>query len=132
MSSYFDQLARELRDGERDVHDIERQLYCDVTYITGDRQFPADLRERAMGLLACNCLFRIDEIDPPQAAVRYFTIAGGSRALEELHELFHEVARRRVVTRFGLLSDDPRYDGVRRDDHDQDPQDPQGNMKEAK
>ena len=59
MSSYFNGLDKQVREAadenERDVdfvravRAIERQLFHDVTQITGDREFPADLRDYGIG-----------------------------------------------------------------------------------
>lgn len=38
--------------------------------------------------------------------------------IDSLHSLFHLVASRKIKTRFGLLSDDPRGNVERRDAHD--------------
>jgi hypothetical protein len=63
MSSYFDDKSKRVSEaGEsfrgddqsylRAVADIESELIHDVTLAVGDREFPADLRERAMALIA--------------------------------------------------------------------------------
>lgn len=61
MSSYFDNLSRAVYEAAQNESDesflesvvqIEAGLYRDVTQLTGDREFPDDLRERILGVLA--------------------------------------------------------------------------------
>lgn len=53
-----------------------------------------------------------------QRARAYLFCARSSRLIEELHSAFHAVARRRVQTRFGFLTDSPRQIVHARDAHD--------------
>jgi len=131
MSSYFDHKSTEVSDAseqfsmptQRDnfiqaVAEIEQQLINDVTLIVGDREFPADLREKAMSLIAQWHVGTHASLAPREEAVRFVAACRMSDLVERMHSLFHEVASRRVRTRFGLLSDHPRDMIDRRDEHD--------------
>lgn len=129
MSSYFDALSREVAEAfeiEDDdqlvetVRNIEARLYRDVTYLTGDREFPDDLREKAMNVLAIQSIYCPGDFPEPQKAMRRILgRVGYSRAVEDMHELFHELARRRLPTRFCVaLSDSPTHMALLRDEHD--------------
>lgn len=132
MSSYFDALAREVREiADRkpptsilleEVKVVEERLYHDVTAITGDREFPDDLRQKAMGILAVHSIYQPRLVPIPAKAVEWILACGYSRAIERMHDLFHEVASRRIETRFGKLSDHPKFDAERRNDHDEEAQ----------
>jgi len=129
MSSYFDEKAREVAQAFEDADDeqgfllrlvdIERRVYNDVTMLTGDREFPEDIREKALGILATKAVYQPSRLPVPEKALEYATSIGVSRAVEDLHDLFHELAGRRIETRFGRLSDQPVFDRERRDEQDQ-------------
>lgn len=128
MSSYFDALSREVAEAADQfestdlfvaaVSVIEHKLYDDVTRITGDREFPDDLRNRMLGVLAREAVYQPGTLLAPEWAVE--RVGGGrwSRAIESMHELFHELASRHVTTRFGRLSDNPVAMRTNRDAHD--------------
>lgn len=128
MSSYFDALAREVAEAHATadtpeacleaVQAIEARLYQDVTQVTGDREFPDDLRERMLGVLAVKAVYQPGALPVPEKARRWVVECGSSRAVEDLHDLFHELARRRLVTRFGLLGDHPPSILARREEFD--------------
>lgn len=128
MSSYFDaktyasmeasKNATSDEDFIQQVAEIERGLIEDVTFAVGDREFPADLREKAMGLIARWHVGTHAGLNPSEEALNYVKAVRMSELVEEMHSLFHEVARRRISTRFGLLSDHPRDIVNRRDQHD--------------
>lgn len=129
MSSYFDdKTIRVSEAGDafrgddssylRAVADIESELIHDVTLAVGDREFPSDLREKAMALIARWHVGTFATLPPlPEARTRCIVMRM-SELVEEMHTLFHEVASRRIVTRFGHLSDHPRDIWHRRDEHD--------------
>jgi hypothetical protein len=53
--------------------------------------------------------------------MRDFALIGrGSEMLSDLHRAFHELATRRVTTRFGLMFDSPTEILRSRDEHDSD------------
>lgn len=129
MSSYFDALARQVREARETfdeddayfdaVAEIEEGLARDVSLAAGDREFPDDLRERMMTTLATKGVYQPPGLPPNQAA-RERARFGTSEAVEDLHELFHELARRRIATRFcGSLPDSPAYIVALRADHEE-------------
>jgi hypothetical protein len=132
MSSYFDDKSREI-SAAHEVDDfeerlaavqaVEEELFRDVTAITGDREFPDDLRERMLAVLAVRAVYQPGNLPVPEKALSHVTHQTGfSRAVEDLHDLHHELASRRLRTRFGVLSDSPALNRALRDDHD----DPEG------
>lgn len=111
MTSYFDDKAREISDAARAgdytlAQKIEDQVIADVRLVTGDREFPDDLRERSNGLIATLCVQCPSGV--PTKGERTLRSAKRSSLVDALHSLFHDLARRRVETRFGLLTDNPR------------------------
>ena len=117
MSSYFDDKSRQVRDLPDEgflkaLANIEEEVASDVSLITGDREFPDALRERAMGAIA------VSRTAGNERARWIAERSHSSRMIEDLHEVFHDVARSRTETRFGRLSDSPVGDRERRDDHD--------------
>jgi hypothetical protein len=128
MSSYFDGMARAVREaGDHEPSDeeflasvvaIEHQMFREITYVTGDREFPDDLREKMLGAFAVESVYQPGRLPMPEKAREYVLMMRCSRVLDSLHELFHDLARRRIETRFGWLSDSPTGIAVLRDDHD--------------
>lgn len=136
MSSYFDELSTELNslfkkytglDDFRepvasvkffiDYRMLEEQVIKTVSLCTGDREFPDDLREKIQGIIAVKRVFGVDN-NPNEKNLDMLLAVKNSELLSSLHSAFHEVASKRIATRFGLLSDNP--DGIlkRRDFHD--------------
>jgi hypothetical protein len=130
MTAYFDDLARQvreldasLRDDEafvREVTALENSVIHVVTLATGDREFPEELRERIQGIIA---LWKLDweDLKLKAKAREWLLNVRESRLFNELHRVFHDVARQKIKTRFGYLSDDPSGIVQRRDAYDQDP-----------
>lgn len=128
MSSYFDTKTHAVNEASdkatddkefiRQVCEIERQLIRDVTLAAGDREFPADLREKAMALIARWHVGTFAGLPPTDEALKYALLTKMSELVDTMHSLFHDVARRRVQTRFGQLSDHPADIVNRRDEHD--------------
>ena len=127
MTSYFDKLSAEVIDGP-DTHPelvahvaaIEARVWKTVTLLTGDREFPDDLREKILGAFAKHSVWQPSPSLPRNERAEARLYPGGpSRLIEELHDLFHDVACRRHETRFGRLSDHPEFDLARRDEHDE-------------
>jgi len=114
MTTYFDNLTREIAQVHRtEAVEIENEVVRTVSLACGDREFPQDMRERIMGAIAQWQMVPpyAKDLDDPKAnisAIRYFDCLCSSRLVCELHAMFHEVAARRVNTRFGWLSDDPQ------------------------
>ena len=130
MSSYFDALSRRVRAARDENEDdnnylitlaeIEGELYKDVCAATGDREFPEDLREKMLGVLAAKAVYQPTDL-PPNEWAEERALCGSSRVVEDMHDLFHDLARRRVKTRFcNSLPDSPTYIVVLRDDYDKD------------
>jgi hypothetical protein len=129
MSSYFDAKTRAVSDASdanrKDdaafltaVAAIEAEMIQEVILAAGDREFPADLREKAMALIARWHVGIYASLPPTSEALDYALAVRSSELVERMHSLFHEIASRRVNTRFGLLSDHPRDIVDRRDEHD--------------
>ena len=101
MSSYFDEADSAVNEGDlENALAVEKRVVTEVLDISGDPEFPADLRDRIVGCIAKQAL-----ADDPG----WFEMMGSSQLLGSLHSVFHEVARRRITTRFGLLYDHPAY-----------------------
>lgn len=125
MSSYFDNASSDVHNcaslPERDlvetVKGIENKVVHDCLLATGDREFPDDLRQKIVGHIA---LFTLGygEMTPSEKGIDWLKSVKNSRLINLLHEDFHEVARRRIQTRFGLLSDNPANIVARRDSED--------------
>jgi len=129
MSSYFDdktyRVSRASDEAGKCGADfiaavviIEQEVIRDVTLVAGDREFPDDLREKAMSIIANWHVGKQNGLEPVQKAVEYATFMQMSELVEKMHTLFHEVASRRIMTRFGRLSDNPPDILARRDEHD--------------
>ena len=117
MTAYFDDLRQEMRDippcdpqeWVRQLGLIERRVVEEVQLVTGDREFPEDLRERILLVIATRAVYDLSPAVPArQEPVEYAATTKTSDLLETLHSLFHQLAARRVETRFGRLSDSPR------------------------
>lgn len=137
MSGYFDDATREVREvweGMRCssqehvdamgkarldeqfiqlVGDIENRIIKEVNLDTGDREFPEDLRERIQTIIA---VWNINWPTRPESIPAAEWHAKGrewlltlrlSNLIDRLHDAYHDVARRRIKTRFGLLFDSP-------------------------
>jgi hypothetical protein len=123
MSSYFDELDSHISDLVRThtgtdtailslVADIEDAVMATVYAAILDKEFPGDLRLRAIGVMRDWALRGDPAARVPGSAGndeprRWFLSVRYSRLLAELHSFFHDVARRRIQTRFGLLFDSP-------------------------
>ena len=129
MTGYFDDLRTEVRKLSEFYKDddafldalgiVENRVIAQVNLVTGDREFPDDLREKIQGIIATKRVVT-GEGEPSISQVREeCAIMRSSDLLEDLHSAFHVVARRRHQTRFGLLSDSPSGNSLRRKDHDE-------------
>lgn len=128
MTSYFDDLRTEVRnvstiskdDAEflLSLEEIEQNVIRDVSYITGDREFPEDLREKIQGLIAVHKT-EVTTGQPPTRAREMNLRMRRSQLLQELHSAFHEVGYRRIKTRFGILSDNPRVNCLLREEYEE-------------
>lgn len=125
MSSYFDAAVTEIAAVQTEEEDafmevlesVEARVIRDVNLVTGDREFPDDLRGRIQLLIVEHAVRPSPNLwhAKPDGRARR---ARSSRLIEELHDAFHDVARRRHETRFGRLMDDPAYILELREDHD--------------
>lgn len=126
MSSYFDNLSRQVSEVPRDPADgfisgvatIERSMIDTIVLVAGDREFPHDLREKIMSAIAKWHVGTYAGLEPSPKAIEYVSSLSMSELVERMHSLFHDVASRRIVTRFGRLSDHPQDILHRRDEHD--------------
>ncbi len=117
MSSYFDEKVSVIRqventsDGEflKRVREIELIITREVSLCTGMRFFPDDLREKIQ-----TCIVKY-QARTGSRGESHTLIQRRSVLIDELHSLFHEVATRRIDTPFGLLTDNPKGNTMRRD-----------------
>lgn len=122
MTAYFDEVSSEISSGSNTVDDIigiEQRVISHALLVCGDREFPDDLREEIMTIIAVNGIFpyvshsyrergRKDvDILVNENAQKYAEVSKSSKMLPLLHEAFHHVGERRIEARFGLLTDDP-------------------------
>ena len=126
MSSYFDEMSGGVSDATRQfatveafleqVEQIEAEVIADVTLNTGDREFPDDLRERILGIIAIQ---RVESAVPnaPTEGRRIATMMRYSPMIDELHSAYHELARRRIWVRHAHFCwlDSPRGNNNLRD-----------------
>ena len=127
MTSYFDEAERAVSrltfsDAEsyvRAVADLEEPIIRDVTLNTGDREFPDDLRERILGIIAVKAMRAPGGLPPTQNARDYVLTVRRSELLADLHSAFHALASRRVKCRWGYWSDSPRQNLLSRKCHDE-------------
>lgn len=129
VSSYFDRIASRVFDADEQhptdegflaaLTEIEGELFRDVTQITGDREFPDDLREKMLGVLAVHAVYQPEGVLTPERARVYAVTSRYSLAAEKLHDLHHELASRRIPARFGRWTDSPTQNRVLRDEHDE-------------
>lgn len=127
MTSYFDDLRVEVREASKfattdeefltSLEEIEARAIADINLVTGDREFPDDLREKIQGLIAVGQTKVIGGC-PPTHHREENMMMRCSHLLEELHSAFHAVGSRRIRTRFGFLTDHPRINLLLREEHD--------------
>lgn len=116
MTAFFDDLRREVSDikaADRadwlaKVAAIEAPVIETVRRVASDHEFPADLRQKIVATIASEAVVDTKGLPGRQEAKDYAWAVKMSGLLEALHSLFHQVASRRIRTRFGLLSDSPR------------------------
>jgi hypothetical protein len=121
MTAFFDTLRAKTQELPEDsfIDDLaalEDSVIATVNLATGDREFPDDLREKIQGLIA---LYRIHTpVIENKQAIEHASVLQKSQLFERLHSAFHELASRRVQTRFGVLLDSPSQIVKARDAHD--------------
>jgi len=112
MSSYFDEAAREAAEGIESAKATEERVKADVLLVAGDREFPDDLRQHIVASIAIWAIDtelhkKLPELLRPAKGKEWYEAVKASRMIEELHTIFHELASRKIETRFGILSDRP-------------------------
>lgn len=124
MSSYFDNAASEISKADNKNDDeffeaarqIENKVVKDCLLNSGDKDFPEDLRQKIVGHVALWNLGYTD-MSPIPKAKEWLLSLRSSKLINLLHEDFHDVAQRRIETRFGRLSDNPAHNLAHRDQH---------------
>jgi len=107
MTAYFDDLNREIRELPSDdlwiakLSLIENKVVQEIKLVIDYQEFPVDLREKIFSVME-NTVYLSSEAREDALASRH------SDLIESLHSSFHELARRRIKTRFGLMLDSPR------------------------
>jgi hypothetical protein len=125
MTTFFDDANRQIALLDQDllgmdylqaVAMIEKPIIDVVLLNTGDREFPDDLRERIIGLVATRAVY--GPLGPTHDVCNYVLQTRSSAVLGGLHSAFHELASRRAKARWGRWSDSPPENLVGRDGHD--------------
>lgn len=120
MSSYFDEASGNIAnfakapDFMKALEQEEARVARDCELLCGDREFPTEFREKILGVIATQsvapCPSGVEKRSRLLAeAARY------SAMIEKLHDIFHELASKRIKTRFGLLTDHPLWNLQRRE-----------------
>lgn len=126
MTEYFDAANRDISERVRAhqgdsnaqlavIEMVEARVIEDVNAIIEDREFPEELREKARAYLAQ----AIKNVSGEGR--KYARTMKCSMMIDRLHSLFHELARRRLEVRWGVLSDDPGGMVRAREKHDRRP-----------
>jgi hypothetical protein len=103
------------------IAEVEEMVMPVVLLNTGDREFPNDLRGEIIDNIALKTVGNMSKdgrLLPLQKAVDRVARTGRSWLIWNLHDLFHELARRDIKTRFGTWTDDPEANLKRRDEKD--------------
>lgn len=105
MSSYFDHAQSTIRNDFQSISTVEAQIKKDVLLVIGDQEFPDDLRQKILGIIATQ---QYDSpVGPPTKGHQISEMMRYSELIDQLHSAFHNVARKQIKTRFGILSDKP-------------------------
>lgn len=127
MTGYFDKAERSvaelpITDDEsylEAVAALEQPVIRDVMLNTGDREFPDDLRERILGIIAVKAIRGPGGLPTAEGARDYLLTVRRSELLTGLHSAFHALASRRVKCRWGHWSDSPSQNLLSRRCHDE-------------
>jgi hypothetical protein len=127
MTSYFDKAEREAShltflDADSYLEAmaaVEEPVIHDVTLNTGDREFPDDLRERILGIIAVKAVRGPGGLPTTARTRDYVLSVRRSELLADLHSAFHALASRRVKCRWGFWSDSPSQNLLSRKCHDE-------------
>lgn len=125
MSSYFDKFDREasvLADSFRGNDEgflkalmgLEAPMIKTCELYAGDIDTPEDVRQAIIACIALHSIrydggdFMGDSTGPCEAT-RYAIVAKRSKLSTEMHSLWHDIARRRLQPRYGLVMDNPEH-----------------------
>ncbi len=100
MSSYFDNASSQVSKDFAKILDIEAKVIADITSVINDPEFPTDLKVMIQNIIETK------NYNVPHAK-EMDDCCRKSQLISDLHSAFHELAQRRVTTRFGMLSDRP-------------------------
>jgi hypothetical protein len=90
------------------VRSLEKRVINDVSLVTGDREFPDDLRQHIQGIIAVHAIQACAGLPESEDSKQWLLSMRSSRLVEKLHGAFHDVARRRPPNRYdSFFSDDP-------------------------
>ena len=104
MSSYFDERQRIVRENFDCIADVEEEVKRDVLLIAGDSETPEGIRDAIVNTVHG---FAFQLVTGPTKGTETSKMMHISQLISELHILFHDIAKKRVQTRFGGLSDKP-------------------------
>jgi hypothetical protein len=113
MSKYFDERHQWVRQDFQDIDVIEAEVIRVVNLVTGDIEFPGEMRDKIQGIIACNQHAPVGGIMTQGGKMS--DITQSSRLISELHSAFHDLASMRIKVRFGRLDDKPDKILKRRD-----------------
>jgi len=117
MSSYFDEFDAKVHDirlaaGQDDSQFIKRLARAESSLITDcleyayDHETPTDIKEKIIKLINENEV--IPERNCP--GTEFALVCKRSKLSSELHSFFHEIASRRMKTRYtGFVNDNPGH-----------------------
>lgn len=121
MSSYFDSfdrqvslLADQFRGGDdlaflKAVQELESGMKRTCELFAGDKDTPEEVRQRIIRCVTtCRVYFDADMPglgDSP--ANEYVAACRLSKMSQEMHRIFHDIARMHLKTRYGVVMDNP-------------------------
>jgi hypothetical protein len=119
MSSYFDkfdsevaQMSRYTPDDDAFLRDLESMEACmarDCELFAGDIETPQDVRECIMAVIA------LGSVEHSPRAREMAVCMKRSQLSQDMHGLFHDIARMHYSMRYGIVFDDPKAAVDRRD-----------------
>lgn len=108
MTAFFDALERDNGQDLESMIETERQLKKLANLVIGDREFPDNLRQECLLVIAKNEIKNeaLDVINEKNHQM--YLALSQSRLVVALHSFWHRVATSNIVTRFGKLTDNPK------------------------
>jgi hypothetical protein len=100
MSSYFDNASSQVRTNFANILEVEAQVIADIIAVINDPEFPSDLKVMIQKIIETKN-YNVPHAKEMDEALQQ------SQLVEALHDAFHELAQRRIKTRFGTFSDRP-------------------------